>query len=88
MNANGAGRRGRPGCAPASSNAIPAVELVDGQVRLADANDPEGPVLVFTLGEWEAFVGGVRLGEFELAPLAEAGAEAAAEHPDLATPFA
>jgi hypothetical protein len=26
-----------------------------------------GPVLVFTHREWEAFVGGVRFGEFDLA---------------------
>jgi hypothetical protein len=82
LNANRAGRRGRPGRTPASSDGIPAVELVDGRVKLADANDPDGPVLEFTLGEWEAFVGGVRLGEFEVTLLAEAGSqETGAERP-------
>ena len=47
------------------------VSLVEGGVVLFDSRDPEGPKLVFTSPEWAAFVGGVHLGEFELAPLAK-----------------
>lgn len=31
---------------------------------LRDSKDPEGPVLAFTPGEWDAFLAGVRNGEF------------------------
>lgn len=42
------------------------VAFVDGLVGMRDAGDPEGPVLVFTPAEWEAFVGGVEDGEFDV----------------------
>lgn len=29
-----------------------------------DSKNPDGPALAFTQGEWEAFVGGVKDGEF------------------------
>lgn len=32
---------------------------------MRDGGDPEGPVLAFTAAEWEAFVLGVRDGEFD-----------------------
>jgi Domain of unknown function (DUF397) len=35
-------------------------------VALRDAKDGSGPILVFSRGEWEAFIGGVRAGEFDL----------------------
>jgi hypothetical protein len=35
-------------------------------IGLRDAENPDGPVLVFTQGEWDAFVGGARDGEFDL----------------------
>jgi len=35
-------------------------------ITLRDAAQPDGPVLVFTPAEWEAFVAGVRDGEFDL----------------------
>lgn len=35
-------------------------------VLMRDAKRPEGPVLVFTPAEWEAFVEGVKDGEFDL----------------------
>lgn len=41
-------------------------------VVLHDSKDPEGPSLVFTAGEWTAFLAGVRLGEFELVRLGAA----------------
>ena len=35
-------------------------------ILVRDARDPGGPALVFTPGEWDAFVAGVRNGEFDL----------------------
>ena len=32
---------------------------------LRDSKDPDGPALLFTRSEWEAVVGGVKLGEFD-----------------------
>lgn len=32
---------------------------------LRDSKNPEGPKLFFTQSEWDAFVGGVKLGEFD-----------------------
>ena len=34
---------------------------------MRDSKDPDGPVLAFTAAEWEAFVAGVKDGEFDLA---------------------
>jgi hypothetical protein len=42
------------------------VALVDGQVAVRDSKDEQGPVLFFTLTEWDAFIRGVRDGGFEL----------------------
>jgi hypothetical protein len=36
-------------------------------VAVRDSKDREGPVLVFTSDEWQAFTAGVRGGEFNLA---------------------
>jgi hypothetical protein len=47
-------------------NGCVEVALLDGRVAVRDAKDRSGPVLVFTAGEWEAFLGGVRGGEFDL----------------------
>lgn len=38
--------------------------LPDGRTAIRDSKDPNGPVLVFTPGEWAAFVDGVQDGEF------------------------
>jgi uncharacterized protein DUF397 len=48
------------------NNGCVEVAFVDDQVAVRDSKDRGGPVLVFTAHEWEAFVGGVRTGEFEL----------------------
>lgn len=39
--------------------------LAEGHVGVRDSKNPEGPALVFTPGEWAAFTGGVRDGEFD-----------------------
>jgi Domain of unknown function (DUF397) len=47
-------------------NGCVEVGLVDDQIAVRDSKDREGPVLMFTAPEWEAFLGGARDGEFEL----------------------
>lgn len=42
------------------------VAFVDHLVGMRDAADPDGAVLIFTQREWDAFVGGVTDGEFDL----------------------
>jgi hypothetical protein len=43
--------------------------LIDRQeVLVRDSKDELGPALSFTPVEWEAFIGGVRAGEFDLLP--------------------
>lgn len=40
--------------------------VVDGMIGLRDSKNPDGPVLIFTPQEWEAFTDGVQNGEFNL----------------------
>ena len=41
--------------------------LSDGRVALRHSKDPDGSVLLYTRGEWQAFVRGAKDGEFDLA---------------------
>ncbi|WP_091559875.1 DUF397 domain-containing protein [Micromonospora pattaloongensis] len=45
-----------------------AVEIafVDDLIGMRNSADPDGPVLVFTQAEWDAFVAGAQDGEFDL----------------------
>jgi len=36
-------------------------------IAVRDSKDPYGPKLMFTAGEWDAFLDGVKSGEFDLA---------------------
>ena len=47
-------------------NGCVEVALLDGRVSVRDSKDRYGPVLTFSPHEWEAFVDGVRNGEFDL----------------------
>jgi hypothetical protein len=47
-------------------NGCVEVALLGDRVAVRDAKDRAGPILQFTASEWEAFVGGVRGGEFDL----------------------
>ncbi len=38
--------------------------LASGNIGLRDAKNPDGPALIFTPGEWRAFVAGAKDGEF------------------------
>ncbi|AUY48673.1 MULTISPECIES: DUF397 domain-containing protein [Streptomycetaceae] len=42
------------------------IAFVDGYIGMRDGRQEDGPVLVFTPGEWRAFVLGARDGEFDL----------------------
>ncbi|WP_239328917.1 DUF397 domain-containing protein [Frankia sp. CiP3] len=41
------------------------VAVAAGGILVRDSKDPAGPVLAFTGGEWDAFLAGVRDGEFD-----------------------
>ena len=40
--------------------------FVGEAIAVRDSKNPAGPVLMFTQGEWDAFVGGAKDGEFDL----------------------
>jgi hypothetical protein len=42
------------------------VAFVDGRVAVRDGKRPDGPVLLFTREEWDAFVAGAKDGEFDV----------------------
>jgi hypothetical protein len=48
-----------------NANGCVEVAFVQGQVAVRDSKQHGGPVLVFTAHEWEAFLRGVRDGEFD-----------------------
>lgn len=49
----------------AGRDSVEIALLADGHVGMRDGKDPQGPVLVFTPGEWSAFTAGVQDGEFD-----------------------
>jgi hypothetical protein len=50
---------------PYSDNCV-EVAFVGDAIAVRDSKDTSGPVLLFTQGEWDAFVGGAKDGEFDL----------------------
>ena len=47
------------------SNACVEVAVVgDGLIAMRDSKDPDGPRLIFSREEWDAFVAGTRAGDF------------------------
>jgi hypothetical protein len=48
-----------------NGSCVEVAGLSGGHIGLRDSKDKEGPVLRFTPDEWNAFVGGVRNGEFD-----------------------
>lgn len=40
-------------------------ELSERVIVMRDSKNPDGPVLYFTEAEWDAFIGGVKDGEFD-----------------------
>jgi Domain of unknown function (DUF397) len=41
------------------------IASTSGKIAIRDSKDPEGPVLVYTTGEFTAFLHGARNGEFD-----------------------
>jgi hypothetical protein len=48
-----------------NGNCVEVAGLADDIIRVRDSKNPRGGVLSFTPAEWDAFVGGVQLGEFD-----------------------
>ena len=48
----------------ANGNCVEVADLGDA-FAVRDSKDPNGPVLMFTRDEWNAFVGGAKDGEFD-----------------------
>ncbi|HET8661196.1 MAG TPA: DUF397 domain-containing protein [Micromonosporaceae bacterium] len=46
------------------SNACVEAALVGGDIAVRDSKNPDGPVLRFSLAEWDAFMDGVQAGDF------------------------
>jgi hypothetical protein len=49
----------------ANGNCVEVASLSGGTVGVRDSKDAAGAVLRFTPEEWDAFIGGVRNGEFD-----------------------
>jgi hypothetical protein len=49
----------------ANGNCVEVAGLSGDQIRIRDSKNARGPVLRFTPDEWDAFLGGVRNGEFD-----------------------
>ncbi|HEY8457045.1 MAG TPA: DUF397 domain-containing protein [Actinopolymorphaceae bacterium] len=41
------------------------VGFVDDLIGMRSAKNPDGPILIFTAAEWEAFLSGAKDGEFD-----------------------
>jgi hypothetical protein len=49
----------------ANGNCVEVADLPDGGIGVRNSRNPEGAILRFTPGEWHAFLGGARNGEFD-----------------------
>ncbi|MCP3785772.1 MULTISPECIES: DUF397 domain-containing protein [Micromonospora] len=49
-----------------TSDSAVEVAFVDDLIGMRNSAEPDGPVLVFTQDEWDAFVAGAQDGEFDL----------------------
>jgi Domain of unknown function (DUF397) len=49
----------------ANGDCVEVANLPDGDIGVRDSKNSEGAILRFTPGEWHAFLGGVRNGEFD-----------------------
>lgn len=46
-------------------NCVEVAELPHGFKAVRDSKDPDGPALIFSPGEWDAFIDGAKAGEFD-----------------------
>jgi Domain of unknown function (DUF397) len=49
----------------ANGNCVEVSDQPEGTIGVRNSREREGPVLNFTVDEWQAFLGGVRNGEFD-----------------------
>ncbi len=49
---------------PTGGNCVEVAFLAGGQVAMRNSRYPDGPALIFSRAEWDAFLGGARDGEF------------------------
>ena len=49
---------------PTGGNCVEVAFLADGGVAMRNSRHPDGPALIFTRAEWDAFIGGAKDGEF------------------------
>lgn len=49
-----------------SGDCVETARLPDGTRAVRDSKNPDGPILTFTPGQWEAFVLGVKGDDFRL----------------------
>jgi hypothetical protein len=49
---------------PTGGNCVEVAFLARGEVAMRNSRHPDGPALIFTQAEWDAFLGGARDGEF------------------------
>ncbi|HEV3380266.1 MAG TPA: DUF397 domain-containing protein [Trebonia sp.] len=70
----GSGPGGSAECGPtwvksslsfANGNCVEVADLAGGEIGVRNSRHPEGAVLRFTPGEWQAFIGGAHNGEFD-----------------------
>lgn len=65
MKSSDIGRWRKASASTGNGACVEAAPLADGGVAVRDSKDRMGPILRFTAAEWEAFVDGVRKGEFD-----------------------
>lgn len=65
MDLSGAQWRKSSRSGPNCDNCV-EVAFIENAIAVRDSKDPDGPVLVFTPAEWDAFIGGAKDGEFDL----------------------
>jgi Domain of unknown function (DUF397) len=51
---------------PTGGNCVEVACLSGGAVAVRSSRNPDGPALIFTRAEWDAFIDGARDGEFGL----------------------
>jgi hypothetical protein len=53
---------------PTGGNCVEVAFLAGGEVAMRNSRHPEGPALIFSAAEWDAFLGGAADGEFSRPP--------------------
>lgn len=59
----GTGEWVKPWSGTNGGNCVEAKKLPDGRVAVRQSTEPDGPALIYTLGEISAFIAGAKSGE-------------------------